>query len=84
MPLVLALAPYVGVLVGMIGAGVYLRRSIVPAMASGWRSSKIEAGECPEEHCGGSAYMVSQTSQATLFRCVECRQTWMLTVLPRE
>lgn len=77
-------APYFGVLFGVACAWWYLRRSLIPALPRGWQAGKIAAGDCPEEHCGGKTYMLATESFSTLWRCVECKQTWLLASLPRE
>lgn len=77
----ISFAPYCGVLIGVVCAWIYLRRSVVPVAASGWRSSKIEAGDCPVEHCGGKTYEISAHDYQTLWRCVECKGTWLLSTI---
>lgn len=77
-------APYIGVLVGMVCCWLYLQRTIVPVSASGWRSTKVSAGDCPEEHCGGSTYMVAAEAHATMWRCEKCRKAWLLAAVPRD
>ena len=85
MSLLLA-APYLGLLAGLIGAGVYLYlwRTTVPVAACGWRGSKVAMGDCPTPDCSGSTHMVSQASHATLWKCDNCSTTWMLSTVPGE
>lgn len=80
----LALAPYLGVLAGVVACWIYLKRSTMPVAASGWRDLWVRGGDCPAEHCGGRTYMVSATSASTLWRCRECRETWLLSSIPGE
>ena len=52
---------------------------LIPKLPRGERQEKkIAGGDCPEENCGGRTYMISAESFATLWRCVECRTSWLL------
>lgn len=82
--MILSLAPYLGVLAGVVCAWIYLKRSTMPVAASGWRSAKVAKGDCPREHCGGSTYLIAANSYQTLWRCEKCTATYMLSSIPGE
>lgn len=77
-------APYVGVLLGVVCAWIYLKRSTMPVAVSSWRGAKVAEGHCPKEHCGGSCAMVGTDGSSTLWTCGECRSSYLLSSIPGE
>ena len=81
----LVFAPYAGVFFGVFCVWLYLRRSIAPELPRNKRqAARIANGDCPEDGCGGVTYLVAGERFSTLWRCIDCQQTWILAALPRE
>lgn len=53
-----------------------------PSMLTGVETAKIENGMCPEPLCSGETYQVACDANSVLWRCPECKQTWLLVKVP--
>lgn len=84
--LLLQAAPYIGVLFGLVCAGVYLYtfRTTAPVSVSGWRASRVATGDCPVEGCSGAIHMVAAEAHATLWKCKDCGAAYILSAIPGE
>ncbi len=56
----------------------------MPKVPRQWAEGRIAAGQCTEDGCGGKTYLIAAQEFSTLWRCTDCRQTFLLTALPKE
>ena len=80
----IAIAPYLGVLAGVVCLWIYLRLSTVPVAPSGWRTAKVAQGDCPVEFCGGVTSMSANSGFSTLWKCEKCKAAYILSSIPGE
>ena len=74
--------PFVLVVTGIVIFGLGVRWISGDIILKGTDTAKIENGMCPEPMCPGETYQVAEGPGSVLWRCPECKQTWLLVKVP--